>query len=106
MLDTESVRADVLAAIAGAADLDTLERIRIAELGKKGRITGLMKELGLDGSSLNSLVKGPAEQTAGLVVEEKAETAPKDEASAKPEKKALPANGKPKGESESKPADA
>lgn len=31
-------------------------------------LDGLMKELGLDGSSLNNLVKGPAEQSADFVV--------------------------------------
>lgn len=31
-------------------------------------LDGLMKELGLDGSSLNNLVKGPAEQSADLVI--------------------------------------
>ncbi|UOR16028.1 SPFH domain-containing protein [Qipengyuania aquimaris] len=51
-------------------------------------LDGLMKELGLDGSSLNSLVKGPAEQTGGFEVE--------DETEAKEERKALPANGKSK----------
>ncbi|MBX7491824.1 flotillin family protein [Qipengyuania sp. 1NDW9] len=51
-------------------------------------LDGLMKELGLDGSSLNSLVKGPAEQTGGFAVE--------DETEAKEERKALPANGKSK----------
>ncbi|QZD90927.1 flotillin family protein [Qipengyuania aurantiaca] len=52
-------------------------------------LDGLMKELGLDGSSLNSLVKGPAEQTGGFEVEDKAE--------ATEEPKALPASAKSKG---------
>lgn len=56
-------------------------------------LDGLMKELGLDGSSLNSLVKGPAEQTAGLASGEDAEDAGE-------EPKALPANGKSKDEGE------
>ena len=66
-------------------------------------LDGLMKELGLDGSSLNSLVKGPAEQTAGLAVEAEDEMSKPE---AKAEKKALPASGKPKGSGESKPAEA
>ncbi len=33
-------------------------------------LDGLMKELGLDGSSLNSLVKGPAEQAGGMKASE------------------------------------
>lgn len=53
-------------------------------------LDGLMKELGLDGSSLNSLVKGPAEQTGGFSAAQPAEEA-------RPEKKTLPANGKAKG---------
>ncbi|NNC52760.1 MAG: flotillin family protein [Erythrobacter sp.] len=59
-------------------------------------LDGLMKELGLDGSSLNSLVKGPAEHTGGFEVEEEVE--------AKEEPKALPANGKSDGDN--KTADA
>ena len=57
-------------------------------------LDGLMKELGLDGSSLNSLVKGPAEQTAGLASDADAADEPKEE----PKKKqaALPSNGKSK----------
>ncbi|MBX7514072.1 flotillin family protein [Qipengyuania sp. GH38] len=54
-------------------------------------LDGLMKELGLDGSSLNSLVKGPAEQTGGFEVEDAPE--PKKEDAPK----ALPANGKDAG---------
>ncbi|MFO1128157.1 MAG: phenylalanine--tRNA ligase subunit alpha [Rhodospirillales bacterium] len=46
MLDNDSVRGEVLAAIAEAHDLDALERIRITELGKKGRITQLVRGLG------------------------------------------------------------
>ena len=62
MQDMEAVRSDVLAQVQ-AADLEGLERLRVAELGKKGRITALMKELGgLDaearrsrGAALNAL---------------------------------------------------
>ena len=57
-------------------------------------LDGLMKELGLDGSSLNSLVKGPAEQTGGFDVEE-------DVAGPKEEPKALPAKDKAKDEGQS-----
>jgi phenylalanyl-tRNA synthetase alpha chain len=45
MQDVESLRADLLAQVEAAADLDAVERIRIGELGRKGRITGLMKDL-------------------------------------------------------------
>ncbi|GAB5351864.1 flotillin family protein [Qipengyuania sp. 483] len=57
-------------------------------------LDGLMKELGLDGSSLNSLVKGPAEQTGGFDVKEDV-TGPEEEP------KALPAKDKAKDEGES-----
>lgn len=48
MQDVDALR-DALLAQVEAADLDGLERLRVAELGKKGRITALMKDLaGLD----------------------------------------------------------
>src|SRR5690606_26073327 len=43
--DLERVRDDVLAAISAADSLAGLEAVRVAELGRKGRITGLMKTL-------------------------------------------------------------
>ncbi|AKM09261.1 phenylalanine--tRNA ligase subunit alpha [Croceicoccus naphthovorans] len=46
MPDTDSLRADALARIAEADTLDTLEQHRVAFLGKKGSISGLMKTLG------------------------------------------------------------
>jgi len=47
MSDTiETLRNELLAAAGNANDLATLEEVRVAALGKKGRITGLMKELG------------------------------------------------------------
>jgi phenylalanyl-tRNA synthetase alpha chain len=42
----EGLRDELLASIAGAADLAGLEAIRIAALGRNGRVTGLMKTLG------------------------------------------------------------
>ena len=61
--DVESLRAELSARIEAAGDLDALERIRVSELGRKGRITLLMKDLaGLDpdarrarGAALNVL---------------------------------------------------
>ena len=44
--DLDVLRDEVLAAIEGAADLDALDQIRVGALGKKGRVTGLMKTLG------------------------------------------------------------
>jgi len=46
MEDLDSLRAELVAAAAGAAGLDALEQIRVAALGKKGRVTDLMKTLG------------------------------------------------------------
>lgn len=46
MEDIDSLRSDLIAAADGAADLRELEEVRIAALGKKGRITQMMKGLG------------------------------------------------------------
>ena len=46
MSDIATLEKEALAAITSAADLAALEDIRVAELGKKGRISGLMKTLG------------------------------------------------------------
>ena len=46
MSDIETIETETLAAIDGAADLAALDEIRVAELGKKGRVSGLMKTLG------------------------------------------------------------
>lgn len=42
----DNLRAELLRAVDDAATLDTLEALRVAALGKKGRITSLMKTLG------------------------------------------------------------
>ena len=42
----DSLKAQMLSAIAAAADPAALEEVRVAALGKKGRVTGLMKDLG------------------------------------------------------------
>ena len=42
----EQLRDDLMESVAAAGDLAALEAIRISALGKKGRITGLMKTLG------------------------------------------------------------
>lgn len=63
MQDVETLRAELAASVDAAADLAALEELRVGALGKKGRITGLMKQLGgLDpeqrkeaGQSLNRL---------------------------------------------------
>ncbi|MDA0304900.1 MAG: phenylalanine--tRNA ligase subunit alpha [Proteobacteria bacterium] len=46
MSDVEALRKELAAAIDAAAGLDELEQIRVSALGKKGRITELMKGLG------------------------------------------------------------
>ncbi len=44
--DQDAVRDGLLSAVASAADVEALEAVRIGELGKKGRITQLMRGLG------------------------------------------------------------
>ncbi|MCW8915225.1 MAG: phenylalanine--tRNA ligase subunit alpha [Magnetovibrio sp.] len=46
MSDTETLKAELLAQVEAAADLQTLEDIRVSALGKKGAITAQMKNLG------------------------------------------------------------
>ena len=46
MSDLNTLRDELTTAVAGAADLKALEAIRVDALGKKGRITGQMKNLG------------------------------------------------------------
>ncbi|WP_084420331.1 phenylalanine--tRNA ligase subunit alpha [Henriciella litoralis] len=46
MSDIEKIEAEALGAIEQAGDLAALDAVRVAELGKKGRVSGLMKTLG------------------------------------------------------------
>ncbi|MEM9841922.1 MAG: phenylalanine--tRNA ligase subunit alpha, partial [Pseudomonadota bacterium] len=46
MSEIQTIEAEALDAIDGASDLQTLDAIRVAELGKRGRVSGLMKTLG------------------------------------------------------------
>jgi phenylalanyl-tRNA synthetase alpha chain len=46
MDDLSTIRSEALGAVAAAADLAALEAARVAALGKKGSVTGLMKTLG------------------------------------------------------------
>ena len=46
MTDLSQLRAELLAAVEGASNLDALEALRVSALGKKGRVTELMKSLG------------------------------------------------------------
>ena len=50
MDNVDSLRNDLMTAVDAASDLKTLEDLRVSALGKKGRITGMMKTLGqMDG---------------------------------------------------------
>ena len=63
MQNLDTLRKELMAAIGKSADSDELEILRVEALGKKGRVTQLMKELGtMDaeerrsiGQSLNSI---------------------------------------------------
>ncbi len=44
--ELDSLRSELLAAIAGACDLGGLEDVRVGALGKKGRVSALMQRLG------------------------------------------------------------
>src|SRR3982751_710084 len=46
MSDLSTIRSEALSAVSAAADLGALEAARVAVLGKKGSVTGLMKTLG------------------------------------------------------------
>ena len=46
MDDLDALRDELMAAVAGAADSAGLEQVRVSALGKKGRITAMMKTLG------------------------------------------------------------
>ena len=46
MSDINTIEKEALAAIEAAGDLATLDDVRVAELGKKGRVSGLMSSLG------------------------------------------------------------
>jgi phenylalanyl-tRNA synthetase alpha chain len=65
----EDLRAELLRDVESASDTDTLDKVRVAALGKKGRITDMMKGLGgMDadarraaGAALNALKDAVAE---------------------------------------------
>jgi phenylalanyl-tRNA synthetase alpha chain len=70
MSKLDTLRSELMASLEAAVSLDDLEKIRVFALGKKGKITGLMKDLGgLDtdtrktvGQALNTL-KGDIAKT-------------------------------------------
>lgn len=69
MKELDALRSELMTAVKDAAGLNELEQIRVSALGKKGRITGLMKGLGaMDtearkeaGQALNALKNEVAE---------------------------------------------
>ena len=72
MQDIDALEQELAAAIAAAADLNALEELRVSALGKKGRVTDLMKGLGsmtpderkVAGPRLNGLKSGVADSIA------------------------------------------
>jgi phenylalanyl-tRNA synthetase alpha chain len=46
MTDVDNLKAELIAAVAAAADLDAVEAVRIAALGKQGSVSALLKTLG------------------------------------------------------------
>src|SRR4029079_13222444 len=50
MSDLSTIRSEALGAVEQAADLAALDAARVAALGKKGSVTGLMKTLGGHGT--------------------------------------------------------
>ena len=66
--DLDKLKSDLLDAIAGTGDLGALEEVRVAALGKKGQISGLMKELGAmapeDRKAFGQAVNGVKEAVA------------------------------------------
>jgi phenylalanyl-tRNA synthetase alpha chain len=57
--EVEELKSELLAAVAGAADSAALEAVRVAALGKQGRVTALLKTLGGMGPDERA-VAGPA----------------------------------------------
>ena len=78
MTDLNTLESDVLAQVAGAADLQALDAVRVAAVGKTGSISGLLKTLGAmspearktQGAAINALrdkvADAIAQKKAGL----------------------------------------
>ena len=78
MTDLNTLESDVLAQVAGATDLQALDAVRVAAVGKTGSISGLLKTLGAmspeerktQGAAINALrdkvADAIAEKKAGL----------------------------------------
>ncbi len=86
MKKLDALRSELMTAVKNAAGLDELEQIRVSALGKKGRITELMRGLGAmnpearkeTGQSLNALKNEVAE-----AIEEKKKTSADSELDAR-----------------------
>src|SRR3546814_10777940 len=46
MTDIETLKSELLAEVAGAANLDAVEAVRVKALGKQGQVTALLKTMG------------------------------------------------------------
>src|SRR3546814_19037569 len=46
MTDIETLKSELLAEVAGAANLDAIEAVRVKALGKQGQVTALLKTMG------------------------------------------------------------
>ena len=67
MQDLDKLKAEILSEIAAAKTPDALEALRISALGKKGRITALMKELGALGPEQKKTFGAALNQLKGEV---------------------------------------
>lgn len=81
MTSLDALKSDLLSLVGGAADLAALEEARVAALGKKGRITGLMgdmralspeerKERGQQLNALKDEVAAAIEERRGVLAKE------------------------------------
>jgi phenylalanyl-tRNA synthetase alpha chain len=77
MDELETIRARALATVAAAAGLEALEAARVAALGKKGSISGLMSRLGSMGpderKAAGALLNTVKDEVAAAIADRKAE---------------------------------
>ena len=75
MDDLATIRSEALGAVEQAADLGALETVRVAALGKKGSVTGLMKTLGALAPEQRKVKAGFAREDLFVCVHEQFMTA-------------------------------
>lgn len=79
MEDLDKLRSELVAAVNGASDLGGVEAVRVAALGKKGRLTALMKSLGSmapeERRSVGATLNVLKTEVAGAIESRKAELA-------------------------------